>query len=283
MKRRLEISQLNTFLAVGETGSLSAAAQLIGRSQAAVSQQIKSLEQTCDCQLFERTTKGVSLTMEGQRLSGYANQMIRLHTETLNAMTESLQKVEIGIGVPDDFSGILLPRLTWLLHTQFPNIRLRLICAPSPVLRSQVDENKLDLAVVTSLCSEGSVDLKHKACWVSRTGRFPTDDRPIPLAISHQDAVDAKIAISTLSDAGLAYDIVCECNSSFALLSAIKSGLAIGILSSLAIPKNDRQLIVQKGQPSLPYLQLDLVANKKTIFPKGLKASISEALDATTE
>jgi DNA-binding transcriptional LysR family regulator len=74
--------QLDTFLAVAELGSISAAARRCFVSQPAVSQQISALEGQLGVQLFERTTRGMRLTEAGRVLQERARQIVDIATAT---------------------------------------------------------------------------------------------------------------------------------------------------------------------------------------------------------
>jgi transcriptional regulator, LysR family len=74
-----DIALLQALIAVADAGSLTAAAPRLCRSQSAVSEQIRKLEEDCGARLFHRGKKGVSLTPAGQRLLGHARQLVAQH------------------------------------------------------------------------------------------------------------------------------------------------------------------------------------------------------------
>src|ERR1700677_2797851 len=76
MKEEIDLRHLRYFLAVAETLHFSKAAQLLGIAQPPLSQQIKRLEQLLGHRLFDRTTRGVKLTLAGQLLAERARSTI---------------------------------------------------------------------------------------------------------------------------------------------------------------------------------------------------------------
>ena len=76
MNRDIDIGLVRTFLAVVELGGVTAAANSLGVSQAAASQQIKRLEQTLDCRLFERRGRQLELAPAGERLLAQARRLV---------------------------------------------------------------------------------------------------------------------------------------------------------------------------------------------------------------
>ena len=83
MNRRLDIGPLQTFCAVADCGSLNKAAQRVNRSQAAVSQQMQTLEAAIGRPLLTRSRQGAGLTAAGRELLDYARRMLALHEEAL--------------------------------------------------------------------------------------------------------------------------------------------------------------------------------------------------------
>jgi len=83
----MDLQQLETFLAVVEERSFSRAAQRLLRTQPAVSQVIRKLEDELGEPLFERALRGGSLTAAGEVLRAYAERLIGLRAEAASAVT----------------------------------------------------------------------------------------------------------------------------------------------------------------------------------------------------
>lgn len=91
----MDLSQLETFLAVAEERSFSRAAQRLHRTQPAVSQVIRKLEAQVGETLFDRATRDGSLTASGELLREYALRLLALRREAASALDE-LKSVERG-------------------------------------------------------------------------------------------------------------------------------------------------------------------------------------------
>ena len=96
----LDIDLLRSFVAVADSGSFTAAGELVARTQSAISVQIKRLEELLDARVFERTSRSLALTPAGERLLGYARRMLALHDESLRAVTEAPGAGELRVGPP---------------------------------------------------------------------------------------------------------------------------------------------------------------------------------------
>lgn len=88
MRRDIDIALLRAFVAVVETGSVTGAANLLNLTQAAVSQQVKRLEEMFGTELFERHHKRLALKPNGERLMAHAQRMIALNDEVWGAMRD---------------------------------------------------------------------------------------------------------------------------------------------------------------------------------------------------
>src|SRR5262249_60271532 len=98
MRRDIDIGLLRAFVAVVQTGSVTEAATLLNLTQAAVSQQVKRLEELFGAELFERHHKRLILRPNGERLIAHAERLIALNDEGWGAMSEPAYEGEGGLG-----------------------------------------------------------------------------------------------------------------------------------------------------------------------------------------
>lgn len=82
----LEIDLLRAFVAVAETRSFTAAAEVVGRSQSAVSQKVLRLEEILDRRVFERTSRSLTLTRDGEHLLVTSRRMLELNDAAMRAL-----------------------------------------------------------------------------------------------------------------------------------------------------------------------------------------------------
>jgi len=96
----MNIGLLRAFLYVHQSGSFSTAAELLGRSQPAVSLQIKRLEKKMGGSLFQRSGSGApSLTPLGFMLLEQANQILALHDELIARLSKPISRNRIRLGI----------------------------------------------------------------------------------------------------------------------------------------------------------------------------------------
>src|ERR671911_2895568 len=98
----LDIDQLKTFLAIAETGSFTKAADIVHKTQSAVSMQMKRLEERLDRPIFARDGRASKLTEDGERLLDYARRIIKLNVEAIAAFNDKELSGRVRLGLPDD-------------------------------------------------------------------------------------------------------------------------------------------------------------------------------------
>jgi len=121
----MELSQLETFLAVAEEHSFSRAATRLHRTQPAVSQVIRKLEQAVGETLFDRASRDGSLTAAGELLREYALRLLALRREATSALDElrSLERGQLQIAANEYTCMYLLPIID-AFRKEFPHIKV---------------------------------------------------------------------------------------------------------------------------------------------------------------
>ncbi|WP_448043969.1 LysR substrate-binding domain-containing protein [Bradyrhizobium liaoningense] len=145
----MELSDLQTFAAVARTGGITRAAEELNTVQSNVTQRVKALEAEIGTALFERHSRGMTLTGAGKRLLPYAQKMAALSREALLAARDDGEpKGPLAIGSMETTAAVRLPPLLADFHRRFPAVRLSLRTAPTADLVTGVLEGSLDGAFV---------------------------------------------------------------------------------------------------------------------------------------
>jgi DNA-binding transcriptional LysR family regulator len=145
----MELSDLQTFSAVARTGGITRAAQELNTVQSNVTQRVKALEAEIGTALFERHSRGMTLTGAGKRLLPYAQRMAALsHEAVLAARDDGEPKGPLAIGSMETTAAVRLPPLLADFHRRFPAVRLSLRTATTADLVAAVLDGTLDGAFV---------------------------------------------------------------------------------------------------------------------------------------
>jgi len=145
----VELSDLQTFAAVARTGGITRAAEALNTVQSNVTQRIKALEAEIGTALFERHSRGMTLTGAGRRLLPYAQRMAALsHEALLAARDDGDAKGPLAIGSLETTAAVRLPALLAGFHRRCPAVALTLQTATTADLVTDVLEGALDGAFV---------------------------------------------------------------------------------------------------------------------------------------
>src|SRR5260370_37061803 len=104
IRTNLDTDILRTLVAAQQLGGFNRAAQQVGRSQSAVSQQIRKLEEQLGQALFRKEGRGLALTEAGDVALSYARRILSLNDEAVAAGRRSTIAGSVRFGVPTDFS-----------------------------------------------------------------------------------------------------------------------------------------------------------------------------------
>lgn len=142
------IRELKTLIAVAQEGTLAAAGNKIGLTQAAVSAQMKRLEAELGIPLFERKGRTAILTQRGQETLKQAHALLTLYS-TLGATTAGQATTQrVNIGAIASIQRSLLPDALARFHHTYSECRTRVVPGLSMELVNQVDAGELDMAVI---------------------------------------------------------------------------------------------------------------------------------------
>jgi DNA-binding transcriptional LysR family regulator len=150
MSALIDVDQLRTFIAIVETGSFTKAAEVVHKTQSAVSMQMKRLEERLGRPIFARDGRASKLTEDGERLLDYARRIIKLNVEALAAFDDAELTGRVRLGLPDDYADRYLPEIMARFSRAYPGVELTIMCEPSVELVDLIDGNELDLAIVTA-------------------------------------------------------------------------------------------------------------------------------------
>jgi DNA-binding transcriptional LysR family regulator len=147
----MDYDQLASFLEVAKLQSFSRAAEKLFRTQPAISAQVRLLEQECGEKLFDRSGKKVLLTPAGEILNRYAERLLGLHNEALQAIAELNQtpRGKLYIGANEATCLYVLPKTFARFKQLYPLVQISIYRNFSHKILQKVQEGVLDLGIVT--------------------------------------------------------------------------------------------------------------------------------------
>jgi DNA-binding transcriptional LysR family regulator len=280
----LDIDLLRTFVSIADTRSLTRTANEVGRTQSAISMQVRRIEEIAEGAVLHRTVRGVELTARGETLLRHARHLLRIHDEALAELTGRSLTGAVRLGCPDDYCIAFLPALLREIASRHPQVAVHLVCAPTTHLRRMLSDKRIDLALISLAPGEDDehVIRQERLVWVGAGSHVVArGDDPLPLALSESDTLDHTAACDALARAGLAYRVACESSSKDGLLAMVRAGIAVTVLTEGAVPTDLTILDARNGLPLLPSLGVAVVASHgsgNSLLVNRLKTLLATAL-----
>ena len=142
----MDLADLHVFRTVVESGGITAAADRLHRVQSNVTTRVKQLEESLGVALFQRDSRKMTLTPEGHRLLGYAEQMLTLAEEARQSMRLSAPSGTLRVGSMESSAATLLPKPLGQFHAAWPDVELTLSTGTTGYLVDAVLGHRIDLS-----------------------------------------------------------------------------------------------------------------------------------------
>ncbi|MBA8836361.1 LysR substrate-binding domain-containing protein [Rhizobium leguminosarum] len=276
MSAPLDLDQLQTFIAIVDSGSFTKAADRVYKTQSAVSMQMRRLEERIGKQLFIKDGRGNRLTVEGEKLLNYARRIIRLNNEAIAAFDDNRLEGMLRIGTPDDYADRYMPEIIGRFAKTHPNVELYIVCEPSVDLAERMHKGELDIALVTHNPRERMSDVvrTEPLCWVGSANHPIRDDAPVPLAVGRRDCQWRQLACSALDAVGREHQILFTSWSCTVVAAAVLAGMAVSVMPESALRTGMKVLSQADGFPALPPVQIGIMKRP------GVSLSLMNAITA---
>lgn len=148
----MDLRQIKIFVAIAETGSFSAGADIVALTQSTVSQHISSLEEEMGVPLFNRLSRGISLTTGGKLFLRHARRILRESDALSQAMSSyrGLERAELVIGASNIPANYLVPQLLPTIKQEHPGISLTMLTGDTTEVLTMLEGAEVELALVGS-------------------------------------------------------------------------------------------------------------------------------------
>lgn len=284
----LNLGYLATFRLVIQRGSFSAAADVLGISQPAVSLQIRQLEQFLQTRLVERTGRGIKATAAGQALLVHGERIEQAVDETLRSVSAFNHDVSgtITLGTGATACIHLLPPLLQQLRSDYPLLRVGVTTGNTLDIVRAIEENRLDMGLVTLPVSGRALDvmpvMDEEFVFIASQAQQAmfTDLRPDALHTQPLIAFESGSGTRALIDgwfeaSGLTIAPAMQLGSIEAIKRMVRSGLGYSIVPKMAVEqKADREGLCVSSLSPLLQRQLAVVMRQDKILSKGISGII---------
>lgn len=254
-----DIDMLRSFKTVAECRRFGLAAQTMNKTTGAVSMQIKKLEEISGGLLFHRDRRGVTLTEAGQRLLRHAEPVLQAHDRLLAEMTDLTVSGHIRLGVPHEYSRLLLRSLLPACRNRASEITFEIESNVSQSLVQDFEKGRLDICLAALPKDQTQAEATELArlspVWVGMAGIDQV--RPLPLAVYPEGCPYRVVGTAALKQAGIPWRAGLVSANSDALLAAAEEGIAATIIDRRQLKE---PLAVLESLPELPEFHMVLLA-----------------------
>ena len=259
MSPDLDPALLRGFLVCLRVGSISRAAHMLGRTQPALSQQLRRLEDIVGETLLQRAPSGVLPTAAGAALLPYAERILALSSEAIAGVPRARLSGRCSVGILEDFTGNALPAALADFGRLHPGTTLELVALMGAETRAALDTGRIQLA----LCDAEFLDRPLRwsthlpLLWAAADGfDFATD--PLPLILFSEPCRWRGLVFAALGAAGRRWRIAFESGSLAAVQAAVRAGLGVTTLLPSAIVPGTVAMSASPYLPALPDIEIGL-------------------------
>jgi DNA-binding transcriptional LysR family regulator len=262
MSINLELDLVRTFVTVAEVRNFTRAGERLGRSQSAISLQIRRLEERIGRQLLSRDPRHVVLTAEGESLLPQARRLLRLNDEIVAQLADDEVEGEVRLGAPEDFATVHLPAILGEFARAHPKVALTVTCDLTLNLLDRLRGGALDLALVKRepLGPDLGVRVwREPLVWVAADAGVLDRDAAAPLVVAPSPCVYRRRAITSLEQQGRAWRAAYTSPSLAGQHAALRAGLGVTVLPRDMTPPDLVILGAESGLPELADAEIALL------------------------
>ncbi|AZD76842.1 LysR family transcriptional regulator [Pseudomonas chlororaphis] len=251
---------LRSFVAVVDCANFTRAAERLHLTQSTVSQQVRRLEESLDCQLLDRDQRRVVATAEGERLLGYARRILALNEEASDVLLHQQSEGVLRLGVPEDFAAERLMPLLSRFGQDHPGVRLEVTSGLGPELTRLYRRGEFDLLLVKQMGASDDclASWPEPLCWVDSRATPALGRDPLPLVAFPVGGLYRHEMLHHLEVGGWRWRIGYSSASLASVCSAVAAGLGISLLPVRVVAAGHRMLDGASGLPDIQGVRLAL-------------------------
>jgi DNA-binding transcriptional LysR family regulator len=251
---RNDLDSLRTFLAVCEQGSVSGAANQLGRTQSGVSMQLKRLEDEMGVVLVQRTSRGVVMLDPGRLLRDYARRIVGLCDEARGRLQNTRSSGSVRIGMPEEVATAAL----WAALGSFRRGRcdtaFQVTLDDTHAIEILWDAAELDIMVVVARARQGRpwVSWQMDLRWVCAADNIVDRGRPLDIVIFAEPCSWRQRMLEALEKHSVDRRITFSSGSVAAVVGAVESGLGATLLPRSLIRRETMREFSGRERPFPP-------------------------------
>lgn len=267
--KNLDLDLLRTLITIEKTNTFSGAAEILFKTQSAITQQMQRLETQLGCTLFVKKGRRRVLTPQGRQLADYGRRLLAINDEALRTVGQKQMEGEIRFGAPLDVADSILPPVLTYIARHAPKVRLEIRVDRSPFLMEALASGDIDLSISTrkDAALNGFALRTSPTVWICAAGYVYNKRAPLPLILADEPSIFRKIALQALEQTSLEWHINYLAPTLVGIKAAVHAGLGVTARSTEFLGADMRVLGEAEGLPPLPPMTYWLWTRKDTISP----------------
>lgn len=257
----LQADLLRTFVTVVDLDSFTKTGVALGRTQPAISLQVKRLETIVGVKLMKVVGQQIELTPDGQALLGYAREILQLNDRAVANLQRAKILGTLRVGLPIDYSIDYFQKIIAEFSNTNPKVRLEIRCNQSSSLLSSLHADDLDLTIAITDSMPApyvSIYWSERPVWTCGNGYKIDPDAPVRL-VAHPDGCHyRKRMLDGLNAEGRDWNISFESPGVSALQHAVLANMGVTALTKKTLLPGMRELSPKEGFPNLSSVHIGL-------------------------
>ncbi len=230
----MDLKQMEYFIAIADSGSISSAAKKLHMSQPPISIQIKNLEEELGTTLFIRDSRHIELTESGKIFYKRAQGILSLSKATMDEIADINKKRSFHVGITPTTIAFFLPYLTQLLN-KYPNIHFELYDDDTFTLVDLLKNGAIEVACIRTPVNLGTIN----AISLKKEKMIVASSSVLPETITLKELVDKPLILyrrydsfimNAFNQLGIEPNVFSICNDGRTSIALVKATNTLAIL-----------------------------------------------------
>lgn len=263
MRPTFDMDALRTMVVGTELGNFARAASQLGRSQSAISMQLKKLEDQAGKPLFRRSGRGLMPTEAGDALLAYARRIIALNDEAAVSLGATVELATVRLGLPQDFFEDVMPSAITKYSRERPDVHVQIQAGRNHSLEEDVIAGRLDAALAFTMPStptQGTRVASLPMLWLAgKQASAHLSDGPLPLVLFDHPCLFRQTGLQVLERKRVKWRLALTTPSLPGIWATIRSTPGLTIRTAHRLPSGIRDIGDELNLPRLPRIELRII------------------------
>ncbi|MCW6512338.1 LysR substrate-binding domain-containing protein [Lichenifustis flavocetrariae] len=288
--RSIPTDLLRAFVTIIDLKGYTRAGERLGRTQPAISLQMKKLQELVGTPLFDKDGGGNSLTEAGEVVAGYARQILALNDDMILRLSKRDTRGKLRLGITNDYADHFLPSLLAGLTADGIGVTFDVTCDLSFELLKGLRDGRYDMVVAMTPDgpAEGAfMTWRESLTWAGGPMAPPfSETDPVRLVSYPEGCLYRRAMLSALQREGRAFDLVYATPSQTGIEAAVTSGFGVTAIATRVLPRSLRELGPDAGLPRLTDVVVGIYlkeARNRSVVAQSLAARFADMFVGRTE